>query len=90
MCEYRSLKNESYLHVLKTEVILVFEVGSPSAELHEHLGDLGLYGGREAAGRLHHVLLHVLELRGSFGVARVAKHAAEEIRQEGAGAAEDV
>lgn len=79
-----------YLHILKAEVVLVFEVGSTGAELHQHLGDLGLYGRREAAGRLHHVLLHVLELHGSFGVARVSKHAPEEVRQEGAGTAENV
>ena len=80
----------TYLDILQAEVVLVFEVGSPGTQLHQHLGDLRLYCCSQPAGRLHDVFLHVLQLHSCFGIVRVPEHTAEQVCEEGAGPAEHI
>lgn len=80
----------SYLNILQAEVVLVFEVGGPGAQLHQHFGDLRLYCCSQPAGRLHDVFLHVLQLHSCFGIVRVPEHTAEQVCEKSAGPAKHV
>lgn len=80
----------TYLNILKAEVVLVFEICRPGTQLHQHLSNLRLYCCSQPAGRLHDVFLHVLQLHSCFGIVRVPEHAAEQVCEEGASPTEHI